>query len=161
MKLFEKMNKILKDNSLAESYADCVIDDYKSMQIKINKLKEVMTKLSQARRKDQANNRIELVKSLYRTLSYIENGFDEFEYNYIDLCHLIILHENMKLTPKINTKVSFAVNTKNELRKEFETIYRNFKSMAKKLEDIPMKEILSRMRIVFNISNRLSLCTDI
>lgn len=53
MRLFEKMTKILKDNDRAESYADYVIDDYKCLEIKINKLREIMSNLSKSRRKDK------------------------------------------------------------------------------------------------------------
>ncbi len=151
MRLFEKMNKIIKDN-LLESYSDYVIDDYKSMQVKINKLKEVMTNLSKARRKDQAKERSELVEQLFRILEYIDNSLD-YEYNLIDLCHLLKLHSDMQLTPKVSKQVSYAINTKNELRKDYETIYRNFKNMAKKFDDIPMKEILKCMREVFDFDN--------
>ena len=79
-----------------------------------------------------------------------ENGLDEFEYNYIDLCHLLKLNPDIQLIPKISKKVEFAINTKNEIKKEFENIYRNFKNMAKKFDDIPMKEILKLMREVFD-----------
>lgn len=83
-------------------------------------------------------------------MSYIENSFDEFEYNYIDLCHLLKLNPDLQLTHKVSKKVEFAISTKNELRKDFETIYRNFKNLAKGFDDIPMKEILKLMREVFD-----------
>lgn len=150
MRLFKKMTKILKDNDLAESYADYVIDDYKCLEIKINKLREIMSNLSKSRRKDQASERKELIEGVYRILSYIENSFDEFEYNYIDLCHLLKLNPDLQLTHKVSKKVEFAISTKNELRKDFETIYRNFKNLAKGFDDIPMKEILKLMREVFD-----------
>ena len=157
MNLIKKISKILKDNSLAESYSKYVIDDFKSMKIKINKLKEVMIQLSQTRRKNQANERHELVEQLFRMLRYIEISWDTYEYDFIDLNHLLKLHENMNLTTKINEQVSYALNTKNELKKEFETIYKNFQNMAKKLDDIPMKEVLKRMREVFGFDE----CNDL
>lgn len=153
MRLFEKMTKILRDNDLAESYAKYVDDDYKSLQIKINKLKEVMTNLSQTRRKDQVKERKELVEHLFRILEYIDNSLCTYEYDFIDLSHLLKLRPDMQLTNKINNKVLNAINSKTQLRKEFEIIYRNFKNMAKKFDDIPMKEILKLMREVFDFNS--------
>ena len=150
MLLIEKMNKIVKDNNLAESYADYVIADYKSMKVKLEKWHETSSVLSKTRRKNEAHEREKIVLHLKRILSYIENGLDEFEYNYIDLCHLLKLNPDIQLIPKISKKVEFAINTKNEIKKEFENIYRNFKNMAKKFDDIPMKEILKLMREVFD-----------
>lgn len=150
MRLFEKMTKILKDNNLAESYADYVIDDYKSVKVKLEKWHEISSALSKTRKKNQKHEREKIVWHLIRILSYLENSLDEFEYDYIDLCHLLKLNPNLQLTHKVSKKVEFAISTKNELRKEFETIYKNFKNMAKKFDDIPMKEILKLMREVFD-----------
>ncbi len=150
MKLFEKMNKILRDNSKAESYSQYVIEDFKSVENKLEKWHEISHTLLTTRKKSETKNREELVYHLLRILDYIEGSLDTFEYDYIDLCQLIRINPDMNLKTKINEQVSYALSTKSELKKQFGIIYKNFQNMAKKLDDIPMKEILKRMREVFD-----------
>lgn len=149
MRLFEKMNKILRDNSKAESYSLYVIDDFKSVEKKLEKWHEISHSLSITRKKSETKNREELVCHLFRILDYIESSLDTYDYDYVDLCQLIKINPEMNLTTKINKQVSYALSTKSELKKQFEIIYKNFQNMAKKFDDIPMKEILKRMRKVF------------
>ena len=104
MNLIKKTFQILKDNDLTESYADYVIDNYNSMQVKINKLREILTNISKLRRKNQTKERMELIESFDKVLSYIENSFGEYEYDYIDLCHLLKTNKDLKLTAKIKNK---------------------------------------------------------
>lgn len=149
MRLFEKLTKQTKDISLVSSYADYVIDNYNSILKKINKFKEVMENLSHSRRKDQAEERENFVEHLFRILSYIDNSFDFYFYDLFDLIKLLENHPELKLNKKTNQQVSYALSTKGLIRKEYETIYHNFKNMAKKLDNIPMKEMLKKMREVF------------
>ena len=147
------MTKILRDNDLAESFAEYVIDDYKSLEVKLNKWREVSSILSQTRRKNQADERKELVEHLFRILDYFETSYTTYLYDLYDLCCYLKNNPNINPTKKVSNKLLLAINTKMQLRKELETIYRNFKSMAKKLDDIPLKEILKRMREVFDFNS--------
>lgn len=153
MRLFEKMTKILRENDLAKSYAEYVIDDYKSLEVKLNKWREVSLTLSKTRRKNQVNERKELVEHLFRILDYFESSYTTYIYDLYDLCHYLKNNPSINPTKKASNKILLAINTKQQLRKEFETIYTTFKNMAKKLDDIPMKEILKRMREVFDFNS--------
>ena len=165
MRLFEKLTKQTKDISLVSSYADYVIDDYDTILNKINKFKEVMETLSHSRRKDQSKERENLVEHLFRILSYIDNNFDFYFYDLIDLIKFLENHPELKLNKKTNQHISNALSTKGLIKKEFETIYHNFKNMAKKLDNIPLKEMLKKMSEVFsfdeNIENKISSKTRI
>ena len=154
MRIFEKMNQILKDNERIEVYNEAVIKTYKSMSVRTNKLKEILTQLSFARRKNQKEEREDIINSLFSILTYTESKYEEYLFELYDLCTLLLDNPEMNLTPKNSRQLKFAINTKIELRKEFEIIYRNFKNMAKKFDDIPMKEILKKMREVFGLDGK-------
>ena len=53
MGLIKKMNENLRNNNLAKFYAEDVLQDYESMKIKTDVLREIMDRISKARRKDQ------------------------------------------------------------------------------------------------------------
>ena len=153
MRLFEKMTNILRDNTIAETYSKYVLDDYKSMLVKLNKLKEILTTLSQTRRKNQTEDRNELINHFLRVLEYIKNNLESYNYDLNDLCYILKLNPNLNLTHKNSKIVLSAINSKIEMRKDFETIYSNFKSTAKKFDDIPMNYVLKQMREIFGFNN--------
>ena len=157
MNLIEKLTKKTQDNSLTNSYCDYVLDDYKSMKVKIDKLKEVLTTLSETRRKDQGLERYELISHLFRVLDYIESGYEDYLYDYHDLKKHLRINSNMKLKEKTLLNVQKAFQTKNLIKKDFEIIYKNFKNISKGFEDIPMKRILKRMREAFDFYNTADL----
>ena len=152
MGLIKKMNENLRNNNLAKFYAEDVLQDYESMKIKTDVLREIMDRISKARRKDQFKERESLVLRLYKVLDYIDMGHATYISDYADLRYLIKSKPDIRLMPGIRKKISTALNSKNLLRQDFETIYRNFKSMAKSFEDIPMKDILKHMRDCFNFN---------
>lgn len=149
MRIFEKLTKQTKEISLVSSYADYVIDDYNTILNKINKFKEVTETLSHSRRKDQAKERENLAEHLFRILTYIDNNLDFYFYDLIDLIKFLENHPELILNKKTNQHIDFALRTKGLIKKEYETIYHNFKNMAKKLDNIPMKEMLKKMSEVF------------
>ena len=149
MRIFEKMNQALKDNERIEVYNNSVIQSYKSMLVRINKTKEILTRLSNTRRKNQKEEREDIINSLFTILSYTESKYEDYLFELYDLCTLLLDNPDMNITAKNRKQLIFAINTKIQIRKDFETIYKNFKNMAKGFDDIPMKEILKRMREVF------------
>ncbi len=58
------------------------------------------------------------------------------------------------LSHKTRAKVNFSITSKAEIRKEFESLYSNFKKLAKNFDDIPMKSILSQMRETFDFNSK-------
>lgn len=145
MKLISKIFTRFKTNSKALAFANYVIDDYKSLEIKINKLREIMFNLSQARRKNQADERIEYVNHINRLLNYIDSNLDTFIFDYADLKKFINYNQEAKFTNKTKEQINQALSTKNMIRKELEIIIKNFKNMSKKLDNIPTKEIIKRI----------------
>ena len=53
-------------------------------------------------------------------------------------------------------KILFMTEKKKSLRLTFERIYVNFKNMAVHLQDIPMSQILNRMREAFDFDGKKS-----
>ena len=154
MRLFERITENIKYNELASSYADSVLIDYKSLKVKTNKLIEIMATLSQTRRKNQAHERQEITESLFRILKMTEGNYNNYLYELNDLFLVLKNNNDKRLSRKTKHKVYFAINSRIELRKEFETIYRRFKSLAKGFDDIPMKAILSQMRESFDFNGK-------
>ena len=150
MSLLKRINKILKDDELTYSYSNYVIHDYENIMVKINKFKEVMTTLSNTRRKNQAQERKELVEHLFRILKYIDISLETYTYDLVDLCVYVKNNQDMNPSHKTIKQKECALNTKVKLTQEFETIYINFKNMTKKLDNIPMKELLTSMRKIFD-----------
>jgi len=161
MSLLKRINKILKDDEITSYYSISVIDDFKSIMVKINKFKEVMSTLNNTRRKNQSNERKELVEHLLRLLKYIEMGLDTYTYDLVDLCVYVKNNHDMRPTSKTSAQLEYALNTKVELTKEFETLYTNFKNMAKKLDNIPLNEMLTKMRNIFDFSKKFSHSTGV
>ena len=155
MRLFERITENIKYNELTSSYADSVLIDYKSLKVKTNKLLEIMATLSQTRRKNQASERQEITESLFRILKMTEGNYNNYLYELNDLYLILKNNDDKHLSRKTKHKINFAINSRIELRKEFETIYRRFKSLAKGFDDIPMKAILSQMREAFDFDNNI------
>ncbi len=153
MNLIDKLTKKSNDNNLINSYCDYIFDDYESMKIKINKLKEILSTLSETRKKNLSQEREELVDDLFRALDYIESGNEDYLYDYHDLKKLLKNNSNMKLKEKTLLNIQKAFQTKNLIKHDFEIIYKNFKNIAKGFEDIPMKRILKGMREAFDFYN--------
>lgn len=147
MRLFEKITENIKHNNRVSYYADSVIDSFASLNIGMKKLKKTIAKLSETRKTNESAERVNLSNSVLKSLNIVERKYEMYLLDFYDLKK--ILNSNVSTNKKIINKVQSAMHTKVEIRKDFETVYRNFKSMAKKLEDVPMKEILSKMREVF------------
>jgi len=154
MGLIKRITDKAKFNELISFDAEDVFIDYESLKVRINVLKEVMSTLSKTRRKNQANERLELIDDIFRVLDFIDVSYDEYLYDLNTLCGLLEKHPNIYLTPKVSRKVSFVIKSRIEIRKEFEAIYSHFKKLAKGYNDVPMKEILTKMREVFDLDSK-------
>ena len=109
---------------------------------------------------DQSEEREKLILRLHKVLDYIDIGHASYISDYADLNNFLKYSSNVNLTPRIKKQVSTALNSKNLLRQEFETLYRNFKSMAKGIDNIPMKDILKHMQDCFNFNTNIKDKTD-
>ena len=154
MRLFEKLTKNIKYNDLTSSYAESVLIDFESLKIRINKLKGNISTLAQTRRKKQASERQVITENMFRYLGYIEDMYFEYLYDLNDLYLLLKRNSEIRLTQKTKQKVELAINSRIQIRKEFENIYSSFKNMAKSFDDIPMKAILSKMRETFDFDSQ-------
>ena len=154
MRLFEKLTKNIKHNDLTSSYAESVLMDFESLKIRINKLKGNISTLAQTRRKKQASERQIITENMFRYLGYIEDMYFEYLYDLNDLYLLLKRNSEIRLTQKTRQKVELAINSRIQIRKEFENIYSAFKNMAKSFDDIPMKAILSKMRETFDFDSQ-------
>lgn len=156
MRLFEKVIKSEKDTAPISSYSNLVLKDIENLEIRINKLKELMTTLSKTRKKNQAREREIISEHFFQVLKYISDCYLEYlsDLEYLhDLYSLLKTKPELELSQKVQQKVDLAFNSKVKIRKEFENIYINFKSLAKNFDNIPMKAILSKMREVFGFEN--------
>ena len=125
--------------------------------VKINKLKEVLNSISKLRKKNQTEERAELISHLNRLLEYIELNFSEYLANLDDLKFILKYNKDIKINSKTQKQIDEALQTKSKIINEFETIYRNFKNMAKNMpEHMPMKEILANMRKSFDFTTENS-----
>ena len=154
MRLFEKLTEDIKHNNLTSSYAESVLMDFESLKIRINKLKGNISTLAQTRRKKQASERQVITENMFRYLGYIEDMYFEYLYDLNDLYLLLKRNSEIRLTQKTRQKVELAINSRIQIRKEFENIYSTFKNMAKSFDDIPMKAILSKMRETFDFDSQ-------
>ena len=100
MRLIEKMNKIVKDNERTSIYCECVIKSHKSMMVRINKLKEIMTELSQTRKTSQSKERFELSKRFLLVLQFTEAQYENYWLEMSDLLDLIQYNTNLNLTKR-------------------------------------------------------------
>ena len=154
MTLFERAINNLENNSRISSFADDVLLDYESLKIRIERLRELISELSQTRRKNQANERLEIVEAIFRILDYIDDEHFEYLYDLNELCFLLERKPNICLSQKNATTLNLLLASKIEIRKEFEKLYVNFKKLAKNFDDVPMKSILSRMRETFDFDSK-------
>lgn len=164
MRLLEKRIKTIKHNKTISYYTDCVFHEHNSMRVRIKKLKEIIAELSETRKTSQTHERIVLCDRIMKTLKIIEDKYELYMLEYYDLDKYLKESSDLQTKNKIIEKANLALHTKVEIREDFETIYRNFKNMAKRLNNIPMEEILTRIREVFekecNIKpkTRLQIC---
>ena len=114
----------------------------------IEKLKNLIIKLSTFRRKDQKNFRIEISCKIFKSLDEIEDMYSRY---LKDLRNIKL----KSLQTKTSSETAILLEEKNKsLRKDFENIYNNFKRTATGLDDVPMKTILKKMHRAFNFDGR-------
>lgn len=152
MELIKKLNQNLKINKLISNYSNYAIEDFESLQVKINKLREIFIELSNSRGKHKSAEREKLILHLFRVLDYIDVNYSNYLGSMKDLNDMLKNTTYIKLSASTNKKIAQAHSTKSELIKNFVTIYKNFKSLAKGFDDIPMKAILTRMQDCFNFN---------
>lgn len=155
MGLLKKLSKKLKNKELPENvyYQDLL--HYHSTINEINSINEKILLLKNLRRKDQENS---------RRIAYhrIEVSLEVIKEEYKFFCNKITsLKLEKRLTydkTKLNEEIIFLEQKKKELRKEFESIYRNFRNVATGLryKDIPMNNILAEMRRSFKFEEPIS-----
>jgi len=125
---------------------DNYFDFYLNSEIK--ELKNLISELSTVRRQNQRDLREKINSSIMKELSEIEYKYNGF---LRDL-------NNHKLKPIISSdnleQIELMEEKKKSLRRDFESIYINFKRTAMSFEDIPMKMILKRMREVFDFNTQ-------
>jgi len=153
MLLIKKLVNYYKNNSEADYNSTFVINAYISLNVKINKLKDILKKLSNTRNKKDVEERKELIKHLFRLLEYIGDSYSYYLLDLADLKNFLKAKSNIKLKNNIKQQVAEAIISKSKIQKEFETIYHNFKNTAKKIPGIPMREILTKMRSSFYFNN--------
>ena len=154
MRLFEKMNKNSIQNNRLSVYVDYVISDYKFVMVRVNKLKEIITELSHTRKSSQAQERENLCNSLLTILDMVSDKYYCYLFDLSDLVFFLLNNQDMQAEKRVSQKAMEALDSKKLLRNEFETIYRNFKSMAKKLDNVPMNQILKAMREAFDFEGK-------
>ena len=134
MTLIKKIINFYNHNSNADYESTFVINDYNGIMIKLNKLRKIIDNLSKLRKKNQAQEREELIDHLYRTLYYVKGDYKNYLFDLYDLKNFLKLNLDIKLKKKIQNQIDVALKTKSMLRKEFETIYNNFTNTAKNNE---------------------------
>ena len=150
--MIKQIIKRHKENSKFEYYSHCVISEYKGLKVKINKLRSILISLSEKRKNSQSEERKEIVKHLFTFLNQIKSNYKFYLLELYDLRKLI-KDANIYYKPKTKKQIYEALNTKSKIQQDFEAIYHNFKNMAKKLPDLPMKELLTTMQHSFNLSS--------
>ena len=106
-------------------------------------LKLLIKELSSLRRRDQKKSRENKVYLILKKLSEIDRLYSGF---IRDLNNLKTKANNNEKTHEL---LIFMIEKRKSLRKEFESIYINFKHTAMGLEDVPMKNILKKMQSCF------------
>lgn len=127
---------------------------------KIKIIDNLLTELKSCRRKDQADEREQICDRIvyhltsikydlisfatdYKEIKRVQNCYDTIPPHMADIC----------LAVNVEMKLSELDENKKYLKAEFERIYKHFRSIAKGLEDVPMKYILSLMRNYFDFNN--------
>lgn len=143
MNLLKKLT-LTKKEQKKENYFNFYLNS------QISNLKNLIKDLSSLRRRDQKalreNKVYEILKEL-NNISYLYNGFLK------DLSKFELMKKNNSsrfISPDCEEKIVLMNEKKKSLRQDFESVYISFKRTAMGLEDVPMKEILNRMREVFD-----------
>jgi DNA repair exonuclease SbcCD nuclease subunit len=140
------LKKLTSKKTVKENYFNFYLND------QISNLKLHILDLSNCRRKDQKNLRIEKVKQIFRLLDNIESLYLAYLKELANI--KAIKQNNLAITEDTEEKIIFMTEKKKSLRQEFEKIYINFKHTAIHLEDIPMNNMLKRMRKAFNFESK-------
>jgi len=160
MELISKIILNREINSKTSYFSSIVLSDYESLLIKTNKLKEILEILSKTRKKNQTQEREELIKRINKILEHIELNYGDYIANLGDLKRVLKYNKDVKLSNKTQKQIKIALESKSKIINEFETIYKNFKNMAKNMpEHMPIKEVLANMRESFDfVSKETNIC---
>lgn len=146
MNLLKKLTQTKKEQK-KDNYFDFFLNS------QISNLKSLISDLSTLRRNDQTKLREQKVYQILKELKDISDLYGTFIFclkNYENQEK----HGPIDNLAELEEKILFMQEKKKSLRKDFESVYKNFKRTAMGLEDIPMKSILKKMYTAFDFDGK-------
>ena len=150
--LIKKSRNDKKKNNYLTANIMAVKQEYDSVNIKANKISEIITNLSLARGNKNKNTRLQLEKKLLHYLHDIVWVYKQFVTFHDGFVKFYKQCDNFTITKENKTNGDIALNYKKNLRIRFEQIYRNFKNKGKNIDDIDYKLICNKMLTAFELA---------
>lgn len=150
--LIKKSRNDKKKNNYLTANIMAAKQEYDSVNIKANKVSEIITELSLAKGNKNKNTRLQLEEKILHYLRDIVWVYNQFVIFHDGFVKFYTQCDNFKITKENKINGDNALNYKKALRLRFEQIYRSFKNKGKNIDDINYKNICHQMLTAFDLA---------